>query len=190
MGERREKLTSKWSVLVVSSWSMSSEKMTRGSRMNRCAMWRASGASIPFALSTPRYKLRISKKDNSPCFLSRSKIAASYGASMSLYSGRFIQLSEMYKLTLSYRDFGMRNLFSFNGYITAQSASKQTHVIAVIMLSLTFNPRSSSVRSSTLAATTSHLLSTSAIYPLHSGLAAVNASYTSHRTQRNDYRQS
>lgn len=40
----------------------------------------------------------------------------------------------------------------------------------------TFSPRSSSVRSSTLADTTSHLQSTSAMYPLQRGLAAVSAS--------------
>ena len=52
---------------------------------------------------------------NGPCFLSRSNTAGSYGASMSLYSGRFIHASEMYRLTLAYRDLGIRNLFSFNG---------------------------------------------------------------------------
>lgn len=41
----------------------------------------------------------------------------------------------------------------------------------------TLRPRSSSVRSSTLAAITFHLASTSERYPRNAGLAAVNASY-------------
>ena len=51
-------------------------------------------------------------------------MAASYGASMSLYSGRFIHTSEMYKLTLAYRDFGIRNLFSFIGYTQAKGETR------------------------------------------------------------------
>lgn len=90
---------------------------------------------------------------------------------MSLYSGRFIHTSDMYKLTLAYRDLGIRNLFSFKGY--DRSATSRTRA----MRERTFKPRSSSVRSSTLAATTSHRQSTSAIYPRQSGLAAVNASW-------------
>jgi hypothetical protein len=43
----------------------------------------------------------------------------------------------------------------------------------------TFSPRSSSVRSSTLAAMTFHLASTSAKNPRNAGLAAVNASWMS-----------
>ena len=57
----------------------------------------------------------LERCNHAPCFLSRSNTAGSYGASMSLYSGRFIHASEMYRLTLAYRDLGIRNLFSFNG---------------------------------------------------------------------------
>lgn len=40
-------ITSKWSLLVVSSWLMVSEKITRGSRMNKCATCLASISSMP-----------------------------------------------------------------------------------------------------------------------------------------------
>ncbi len=49
---------------------------------------------------------------------------------------------------------------------------------------LTLRPRSSSVRSSTLPAITFHRQSTSAMYPRHSGLAAVKASYIRNQERR------
>jgi hypothetical protein len=48
----------------------------------------------------------------------------------------------------------------------------------------TFRPRSSSVRSSTLPAMTFHRQSTSEIYPLHRGLAAVSANYIHVESER------
>jgi len=46
----KQKPTSKWSLLVESSWSIVSENTTRGSRMNRCEMCFDSRSSMPATL--------------------------------------------------------------------------------------------------------------------------------------------
>lgn len=46
-GNRDNYHTSKWSLLFLSSWWIVSEKITRGSRMNRCAMCLDSKSSTP-----------------------------------------------------------------------------------------------------------------------------------------------
>ena len=56
-------------------------------------------------------------------FVKRLYMSSSQGKSLSLYSGLLIQSVERYRSTLSQRDFGILNRFSFRGYHKTQYKS-------------------------------------------------------------------
>lgn len=166
---------SKWSIEAESSCSIVSPNWTRGSRINRWAMCEAILSSRPASQPNSTHLFNQNKRELRVTYHYRSDDVGHCRPSARRYRDILACFAHHSKCTDRPNHIGTW-VYGIGHSSVASKYVRQKYQLVSERLGPTFKPRSSSVLSSTLAAITFHLASTSAKKPLKAGLAAVKAS--------------